>query len=479
MNIRIEPQRVVVINRPDRPEKKQLLLRHLDEIGWPFVAPEWHSATPGDAYTPPKYWKSPANVYACNQSHKQILQESMDRGDENVWIMEDDCRYLPGFKDRVDYVLKHAPEDWGMIYFGGVLADYSKSPWQGKNVPLTNYFNGKIPPPKNIKISGDLYQVSGLNNTESYLVNRRYFQELIDSLCDTELHVDVAFNLLQHTIPTYAAVPSMACQQGLWSDNFGLQRDEKKHARLVTSSKSGAIILSAGENRRLMLSNAAASFRRNNLRRGLKIVTDQRLAGYDCEVIKGGTGFTSRKYKTQLLKDPGFENGVILDDDTITMCELPDIEQLLGDNDLALASDQSYPYIRNVCYSEDPKVTRWLQGAEAKYMRDNYALSPRDVHYNTGVIFFRNTARVREFAEAWYEQWKKFAQIDQMAFYRALQQTGLQVTNLSRVMHWIAPHTANSIPKGIQIAHLTHCKDRYSDILKGTGLPVVPPPVVM
>lgn len=104
--------RVVVINRPDRADRKLALLTHLREIGWPFREPEWHVAAPGNQLPPPPPdWHSTRNIWAGNKSHCQIIREAYAAGCESVLIMEDDCLYLPDFLARVSTFLRAVPNE--------------------------------------------------------------------------------------------------------------------------------------------------------------------------------------------------------------------------------------------------------------------------------------------------------------------------------------------------------------------------------
>ncbi len=470
----IVPARVVIINRPDRKDRRSILENHLREIGWPFIAPEWHSATPGSKYKIPDYWKSPANVYACNQSHLQILKESMERGDENVWVMEDDCIYLPDFLRRVSFLFRHTPKDWGMIYFGGKFSDYSKSGKQG-SVNINDWYPHEIASTKRLRVHGDLFEVAGMNNTESYMVSKSALPYIVKQLEKTALHVDVVLNLHQHHVKTYTMRPPIAQQRAFKSDNFGYNHGEHS-GRLTTSHENGAVFLSTGQKRRKMLFNAVASFSRNNPRNAVKILSDMEAHGYDVSVVEDLTGFASRSLKTSILQNPPLKSGVVLDDDTIVFSQLPPVDEILQDCDIALAPD-SFSTIQSICTSQAPAALRWLTREEAEYTLCNFLVTPEDIHYNTGVIFYKDSPVVRHFSKVWKEEWERFRRIDQIAFWRAAKITGIRIRTLPVELHWVAASEGNP-PPGAKIAHLTGRKHKYEQTLVEWGLPVIPLPKI-
>jgi hypothetical protein len=467
--------RVVVINRPDRPEKKLALITHLREIGWPFREPEWHVAIPGNQLPPPPSdWKSTRNIWAGNQSHCQIIRESWERGDESVLIMEDDCLYLPDFLARVRRFLGAAPADWGMLYLGGRFADYSERRREcGQIVKQEHWGGGEIRPPRRELVRDSVYRVCGLNNIESYAVHRRFMQEAIRVLQETRFHADVALNLVQWTAKTYHMIPPIATQRAGWSDNFNVHKAGRE-ARLATNEQEGAVILSTGVKRRILAANAAASFRRNNPALGLHLFSDTQWPGYGVTECHG-TGFASRALKTRLLADSPFRAGVILDDDTTTIRQLPPFREILGDFDLAMAPDR-FARIGDLLASRDSAVLRWLSREEAEYTLENYPACGDATHWNSGVIFFRQTSAVKDLAKVWHEEWRRFGKIDQIALFRALQRTGLKVKTLPGKLHFYSDNCP--LPADTIIAHTIGKKWNIREWLIENKLPVVAPPSV-
>lgn len=462
--------RVVVINRPDRPDRREKLETHLREIAWPFRAPQWHAAVPGNMMPPPPSdWKSTRNIWANLQSHLQIIREAYDAGAEHLLVMEDDCLYLPGFLPRVREFLGAVPEDWGLMYLGGRFADYTAHTAAdgGEEIKREHWGGGEVNQPRRQHIGGGVYRVCGLNNLESYAVSRAFMPEAIRILSETRFHSDVALNLAQWTAPTYTMIPPLAAQRAGWSDNFGT--DKQCYGRVAMRKDEGAVILSCGEPRRSLMANAAASFRRNHPRLGMHLVSDRKWRGYEGTRVEGGVDFDSRKLKTRLLATPPFAKGVILDDDTITLKPLPEFDALLAGCDLALTRDR-YGTMGSIL----SRPAGWLTQEEIDFTLGEHPSTEQEPHFNTGVIVYRDTPQVREFSRVWHEEWLRFRRVDQVAFFRAMRRTGIRIAELPEGVHRIVEN--GRAPEDTGIAHLIGRKWDIEGWLKENELPLVPLP---
>lgn len=443
--------RVVVINRPDRRDRREALETHLREIGWPFATPLWHAATPGEDLTPPVFWNSTRNTWANLQSHLQVIREAYEAGDESVLVMEDDCLYLPGFLERVSRFMREAPDDWGMLMLGG---------------------RAGVADPQIAKVTSDIWRIGGWNNLESYAVHRRAMVKVIDTLATATEHSDVALHRIQFDAPTYHMNPPIATQRAGMSDNFGHYKGYRQ-GRLDVWGTEGAMILSAGENRRHLLANSTASLRRNNPQLGLKVFSDRVWVGYDCEVVEDATGFGSRSVKTQMLCAPAFPSGIMLDDDTVTLGPLPSVASVLGDCELALAPDR-FQSIRALFTDRSAATESWLGVEEREFTLSAFPDAMEMPHWNTGVIFYRDTPSVREFSKVWHEEWLRFGRIDQIAFVRAVIRTGIRIATLPPQLHQIC--SEGSAPRGTLIAHVIGPKWEISKWLDANRLPIIQPP---
>lgn len=75
-----------------------------------------------------KYRRRKANEVSCCLSHMAIVKEAKERGLENVLIFEDDCMFLPAWKENIKQVLEEVKDkDWSIIYFGGELNNEAHS----------------------------------------------------------------------------------------------------------------------------------------------------------------------------------------------------------------------------------------------------------------------------------------------------------------------------------------------------------------
>ncbi len=443
--------RVAVINLAKRTDRKERLTTHLHEIGWPFKEPQWIVATPGSEMTPPPDWPSTRNIWAGNQTHRQIIEDAFNDGLENVLIFEDDAVFLPGFDKRMAFFLRHVPDDWGMLMIGG---------------SRTRGYQQR-------QIIGDLHHVRGLNGIECYAIHRRFMPAAIELLKTTRRHSDEALHRVMWEAPTYTMRPALAMQWQGYSDNF--ERQFKSRGRLaLPTDRAGAVILSTGEKRRLLMANAAASFRRNMPRMNVRLFTDRALRGYDSTPLpRSLTGDSSRDAKTRLLDLCPFEWGIVLDDDTVTLRPFPDVDRVLDGAEIAMAADHCYPLMRDAL---DLHLRhKWGSQAESDYTREQFPDCDAHPHFNSGVIFFHRGDATRELSRLWHEEWKRFRGIDQLALYRAIRRSGIAVKPLPPELHYRAG--MRSAVADPAIVHIIGSKWKLREWLRERGLPVIEPRV--
>ena len=126
------------------------------------------------------FWKKA--VMGCSLSHLKLWTMLLnEKGEiENYLILEDDVRFLPGWKEAWIEVYKNLPSDWECIYLGGVLPPNKEGflsvvepvlECPGLSRIKLNTFFGQSPPSRQFHFC-----------TYSYILSRRGAKRLLDSI---------------------------------------------------------------------------------------------------------------------------------------------------------------------------------------------------------------------------------------------------------------------------------------------------------
>lgn len=108
-------EKVVVLCLAERPDKSEYVSTHLSDCGLP------HVLMMNNLHTNP--------VVGCFRSHIKAIQYAKDNNFGSVLILEDDVVLRPHIKDLQHISL---PNEWDILYFGGVLTKYAGSDESGK-----------------------------------------------------------------------------------------------------------------------------------------------------------------------------------------------------------------------------------------------------------------------------------------------------------------------------------------------------------
>lgn len=68
------------------------------------------------------YMSRPSS-FSCARGHYHIVQASLDVGDESVWVIEDDVRFLKDV-DRMNDALRNAPKDADILILDPIFKDF-------------------------------------------------------------------------------------------------------------------------------------------------------------------------------------------------------------------------------------------------------------------------------------------------------------------------------------------------------------------
>ena len=108
----------VCINLETRPDRWQRVSARFAEHGVNQVAR--FQAVDGKQVEIPSAWRYSAGAYGCLRSHLTVVERARDEARPSVLIFEDDAVLAPGFCDRFADYVKQLPDDWDMLFFGGL-----------------------------------------------------------------------------------------------------------------------------------------------------------------------------------------------------------------------------------------------------------------------------------------------------------------------------------------------------------------------
>jgi GR25 family glycosyltransferase involved in LPS biosynthesis len=120
----------IVINLDHRQDRYQSLLQRLPI---PFYPLERFSAVNGhqlkstralEQFFNPNDYNYRRGMIGCALSHITLWMEIFhSKSNDPVLILEDDVEFVPDCKEKIDYALQNAPEDWDILFLGYL-------PWQ-------------------------------------------------------------------------------------------------------------------------------------------------------------------------------------------------------------------------------------------------------------------------------------------------------------------------------------------------------------
>jgi hypothetical protein len=199
--------RIVVISLARRDDRRAHLLRHFEEIDWPFVPPALFDAIDGGAHQPPAWWHAGAPAWGCYLSHRRVMESALADGVERLLVLEDDVRFVADFRVRAGRLLRQLPDDWEMLYLGGQHQQPERH----------------VPAP----VHSDLVRARQVTRTHAYAIRRRCLARVVPWLADDAGQAEHPHRHLDHRLAAlheaggcivYAAVPWLAGQQGGYSD---------------------------------------------------------------------------------------------------------------------------------------------------------------------------------------------------------------------------------------------------------------------
>jgi hypothetical protein len=71
---------------------------------------------------PPPHWKDIPSLWACGESHRQVIARALSDGVRRLFIMEDDCRWIPDCGKAFTDAFNDLPSDWDGFMAGGQVS---------------------------------------------------------------------------------------------------------------------------------------------------------------------------------------------------------------------------------------------------------------------------------------------------------------------------------------------------------------------
>jgi hypothetical protein len=120
-------QRVYAVNLPERKDRRQLIVKELEEAGMPLTP---HKVEIFPAIRPKEAGGFPSiGARGCVSSHVAILKQAKQEGLNNILIVEDDLEISEKFRTDEAVILEQLrQQDWDFVYFGHVEKVEQKSP---------------------------------------------------------------------------------------------------------------------------------------------------------------------------------------------------------------------------------------------------------------------------------------------------------------------------------------------------------------
>ena len=202
--------KIFIINLKHRTDRKKLVLNELEKQNIP---PEQYEFFNGVRPTiediskwnkkfchhvlndvePKKLEKYLIGCLGCLKSHVEIAKISLERGYNNVLVLEDDIEFIRNFEDIL--LFSNQIDYYDMLYLSG------------------SHLGSKT------KVSENLMKVEGTHTTGSYLINKTGMEFLVNNIQGYEKEIDVFYaTVLQPKLKCYCTFPHITKQRDGFSD---------------------------------------------------------------------------------------------------------------------------------------------------------------------------------------------------------------------------------------------------------------------
>lgn len=160
-----------------------------------------------DGNTLPKHPTLIPGELGCSMSHAAILKDIAEKGYKRTLILEDDVEFIPNLQEYFAENVRHVPDDWQMLYFGG------------------NHLN---PPQPLNKAVG---KITKTYTTSHYAVTLPFAGAVYKRIESSSVQVDVLYTQFQPGSNSYVFNPPIAWQRPCVSDIQGVFTDYTPHMK--------------------------------------------------------------------------------------------------------------------------------------------------------------------------------------------------------------------------------------------------------
>jgi GR25 family glycosyltransferase involved in LPS biosynthesis len=181
---------VYVINLDRRKDRLEKVIAEMEKYGIKF---QRYPAVDGSLLQDEKTDRF--NI-GCTLSHKNVIQDALNKGYEKICVFEDDVQLNVRFNKEFYPAFQELPENWDLFYLGA---------------------NNLIPP---TPVTKRIHRIYNSLTLHAYLVNSRVFVKLIDLLEKVKNNEpgDSAVRIIQKENNSYIINPRLAYQKQGFSD---------------------------------------------------------------------------------------------------------------------------------------------------------------------------------------------------------------------------------------------------------------------
>lgn len=188
--------------------------------------------------------------------------------------------------------------------------------------------------------------------------------------------------------------------------------------------KRGVVYVAYGERARAQAQESIASVRVHAPSLAVAVVSDTALLGADIQIQQADVDKGARALKTRMYELSPFAETLYLDADTVLLASPDAGYKLLGAVDVVMAQD----VVRNFADQRWPHLVAAEKAATLAEIG-----SAHHMYFNSGVVFFGRSPRLKTFMRAWHEEWSRWRQHDQMALLRALHRSPVRIAPIREV----------------------------------------------